>query len=408
MKRLSLLLLFAMFLAACGGAAAPATPAPAQRPAEQKPAAAKPTEAPAIPAQPAPATSAPLATALPEFRPPQSGGVLTPPTAVLTPKNNPAGATVRQNLWYREVLTNTPPARYDHAFAFFFEIYTVMVYGGRSQSTLGDTWTYTPGRGWYRSLPQATPPPRFGAEAVYNVYRMHPLVFGGQSGTRFFNDVWEFKSPPDEWVKVQITGNGPRPRAGASIGIGTGLGEDDARYTDVLIVTHGHSNKDYFDDSFTLDLATNTWEEITPTSRPSKRTGQAGTFDARHGKFILFGGQDTSGKLLGDLWVLDPAERVWTEIEPSGERPSPRSGSAFAYGYGRMWLFGGDTANGLSSELWELDTTNYQWTLINSTSGPSARRDQKFVCAYSGDYCFLFGGQDANGNALNDLWEFTP
>jgi hypothetical protein len=89
MKCLFLLLLAAMLLlVACQApAAAPATQAPAQKPAEQQPAT-QPTAAPAAPAQPAPATSAPLATALPEFRPPQSGGVLTPPTLVPTLTGN--------------------------------------------------------------------------------------------------------------------------------------------------------------------------------------------------------------------------------------------------------------------------------------------------------------------------------
>lgn len=84
-RPLVLLLAVVLLLSACASpAAAPATQAPAAQPAQQKPAEAKPTEAPAAAAQPAPTTSAPLATALPEFRPPQSGGVLSPPTTVPT------------------------------------------------------------------------------------------------------------------------------------------------------------------------------------------------------------------------------------------------------------------------------------------------------------------------------------
>jgi hypothetical protein len=107
MKRPLWLLLAAVFLlAACGGAAAPATiTAPTQqKPAEPRPAAPtaapKPTEAPAAPAQPAPATSAPfLPTALPGLKQPISGGVLNPPTIVSTPGNNPANvdATTQSN-----------------------------------------------------------------------------------------------------------------------------------------------------------------------------------------------------------------------------------------------------------------------------------------------------------------------
>jgi hypothetical protein len=86
-------------LAACQPAATPApTQAPAEKPAEQKPAAAEPTTAPAVPAQPAPPTQALLATAQPKANPPQSGGVLNPPTNVPTPRNNPANVDASARL----------------------------------------------------------------------------------------------------------------------------------------------------------------------------------------------------------------------------------------------------------------------------------------------------------------------
>jgi len=110
MKRSLALLVVVLLLAACAApAAAPATQAPAQQPAEQKPAAAQPTEAPAAaPAQPAPPTLAPLATAQPKAGPPQSGGVLTPPTVVPTLQGNSSVTSGQQPpAWntYRDQVT---------------------------------------------------------------------------------------------------------------------------------------------------------------------------------------------------------------------------------------------------------------------------------------------------------------
>lgn len=408
MKRPRLLLLAAvLLLAACATpAATPAPQAPAQQPAEQKPAAVQPTEPPAAAVQPAPATSAPLATALPEFRPPQSGGVLTPPTSVPTPRNNPAGIAVKQDFWREDVSTNRPPARYDHAFAFMFEVYTMIAFGGHAEKTLGDTWI-TEGRGWSQLSPKVTPSPRYGAEATYNDYHHNPLMFGGQSSSRFFNDVWEYKDPSDEWVPMSTTGDAPAPRAGATIGIETNFLREP--YSNLLIVTHGYSDREYFDDTFVLDLMTNTWRDISPANRPSKRKGQAGAFDAQQEKLFLFGGQDTAGNLLGDLWELDLAKRTWMKIASSGTQPSARSNASLTYDYdGRLWLFGGETNNGATNELWMYDIASKQWSLIDSRNKPSARSRHKLACAYSGDYCFVFGGMDTNGNALNDLWKFTP
>ncbi|HSD82848.1 MAG TPA: kelch repeat-containing protein, partial [Anaerolineae bacterium] len=288
MKRLFWLLLAAVFwLAACQPAAPATIQAPTQKPAEQQPAA-KPTEAPALPAHPAPATRAPLSTARPGFNPPISGGVLNPPTHVPTPGNNPAGATIRQNLWQQEVLTNTPPARYDHAFAFEFEVYTMIAFGGQAQSALGDTWIYSQSK-WFKLSPKTTPPPRFGAEAAYTS-GSYPLIFGGQSAKQFFNDVWKYNGPAQKWEQIATTGNGPAPRAGASLGVETNPLREP--YHNLLFVTHGYSDREYFDDTFVLDLSTNTWREISPANRPSKRKGQAGTFDDQQGKLFLLGGQD--------------------------------------------------------------------------------------------------------------------
>jgi hypothetical protein len=98
MKRSIVLLSVVLWLlAACAApAATPAMPAPAAQPtsapAAAQPAPAQPTQPLAFPTQAAaPAiqpTVNPLATALPEFKPPQSGGALNPPTAIPTLPGN--------------------------------------------------------------------------------------------------------------------------------------------------------------------------------------------------------------------------------------------------------------------------------------------------------------------------------
>jgi hypothetical protein len=128
MKRLPILIIVLLVLAvACSPAAAPATQAPAaQAPAapaatrevvvtkEAQPApAAKPTGAPALPTQ-APAqaiqpTVAPLSTSLPEFKAPQSGGVLNPPTLIPTVpgKSSVTSGQAQPQVWidYRDKVT---------------------------------------------------------------------------------------------------------------------------------------------------------------------------------------------------------------------------------------------------------------------------------------------------------------
>ncbi len=105
-----LLAAITLLLAACAPAATPAPAAPPQAPAAQPTQAPRPTEAAApVPAQPtqfffptaAPAaqpTPPPAATGRPDLRPPQSGGVLNPPTLIPTRTGNTA-ATSGQTGW---------------------------------------------------------------------------------------------------------------------------------------------------------------------------------------------------------------------------------------------------------------------------------------------------------------------
>jgi hypothetical protein len=159
MKRpLALLIVVLLLLAACAPAATPATQAPASpkeaivtkevavqatsAPAAAQPA--QPTQPPALSTQaPAPAvqpTLKPLATALPEFRPPQSGGVLTPPTAVPTlPGNSSVTSGQQPPVWstYRDQVTGL-------TFQYPRDWQTAI--GRNSQGTLASIVTARPGQ----------------------------------------------------------------------------------------------------------------------------------------------------------------------------------------------------------------------------------------------------------------------
>jgi|GEM_PF-3869670 len=406
MRRQCLLLLAAvLFLSACASPAAAPTQAPAQKPAEQKPAEAKPTAAPAAPAQPAPATLAPLATALPEFRPPQSGGVLTPPTSVPTPRNNPANVDTAPKGWVKLESTVAPPARYDHAFT-TADGYVFRIFGGRSDIAMNDSWLYGLGytRDWQIVTSTLVPQARYGITAAFD--EQYAYIFGGQSGNTFLNDVWIFPNEITGWRKIVASGDVPSPRAGASLVVGPR--SESSSLSNTLIVSHGYSNRGYLDDTFALDLQAKVWRNISPNIRPTKRAGQATTLDTDSDRMYLFGGQTEQGSLLGDLWAFDPIKKNWTELRPNGSRPTARADATLAYDYdGHLWLFGGKTTSGVINELWKYDPNTNQWTLVSAANGPSARSKHRATWDPVMKLV-IFGGQDANGNALNDLWQFTP
>jgi len=93
---------------------------------------------------------------------------------------------------------------------------------------------------------------------------------------------------------------------------------------------------------------------------------------------------------------------------------------------GNLWLFGGVSASGsFLNDLWEFNPTQGTWEWasgsnsagasgvygtegVASTSNVPSARDGVISWTDASGNLWLFGGQDGNGNFLNDLWEFNP
>jgi N-acetylneuraminic acid mutarotase len=185
-----------------------------------------------------------------------------------------------------------------------------------------------------------------------------------------------------------------------------------------------------------------------PGNVPGGRSGAVSWTDAS-GNIWLFGGAGLGSQ--NDLWKYTPPTGEWTWM--SGSNPSSNSNPPGVYGTlgvpaadnvpggrgsavtwtdasGNLWLFGGggyDAAgtNGALNDLWKYTPSTGDWTWmsgsntanqpgVNGTKGvpaagnvPGARTSAVSGTDASGNL-WLFGGQDQNGNGLNDLWKYTP
>lgn len=89
---------------------------------------------------------------------------------------------------------------------------------------------------------------------------------------------------------------------------------------------------------------------------------------------VLFGGFYDNGrdvKYYNDLWVFDLEELKWTSVgDPTGQRPSPRSGCQVAVHGDSLFLYGGyskardetdpDLEHGrVCEDMWVLDLNTY-------------------------------------------------
>ncbi|KAJ3183036.1 hypothetical protein HDU87_007458 [Geranomyces variabilis] len=140
---------------------------------------------------------------------------------------------------------------------------------------------------------------------------------------------------------------------------------------------------------------------------------------------VTFGGEGADGSVLGDTWVYAVAQDAWTDATPwfaasvvvganaqSANMPEARKGhSCVAAGRG-VWMYGGEDARGgLLADLWFLDTAKWTWTQIWNASGtvsgdggavafgPRARAYHQSLTV--GSYVLVTGGATAVQRVAN-------
>ena len=149
-------------------------------------------------------------------------------------------------------------------------------------------------------------------------------------------------------------------------------------------------------------------------------------YDPGSNRVIVFGGAETDGDtttLLNDVWVLTNAnglggDPAWINITPaSGSIPNPRMMHSAVYdsSNNRMIVFGGSTDSEPLNDVWVLthangldengQGTSPSWQPL-SVSGdlPAGRQGHTAVFNPSTNRMTIFGGVDAQGGIVDDLW----
>lgn len=307
-----------------------------------------------------------------------------------------------------------PPPRRDHSLV-RGELTSgpqLYVFGGRNnEGDLADLWSYDLGRfatdQWVEEATEDGPLSRHGHNAAWDVAGGRMVVFGGQQGSSFFNDVWQFQISPNRWRQLAPTGTSPTPRYGAGAAFAVDPGDPPGVIVSPrrLLVTHGFTSSGRFDDTWSYDLAADDWADVSPAgTRPVERCLMRAVWDAGRERLLMFGGQTTGTPFLDDLWTLE--SNGWRQIT-SKPRPSPRTFYAMVFdaGRGHIILFGGRTADGPTNDLWFFDSVGESWSRPDVEGEPPSPRfghDAVLV----GSSLIVFGGRNESGD-LNDLWELT-
>ena len=304
-----------------------------------------------------------------------------------------------------------------------------------------DLWTFDLGTGlWYRlTASNQGPLPRARSVGSWDAARKRFIVFGGRwrNGTRgnytFLNDVWSYDPAKNEWAELwaRNTAGGPSGR------MNTMMIEDP---TNDQLIVHAGGTTDFDDfvvnsETWAFDLTSSTWAQVGTTGRaPPPRLFHTGAFDKQRRRLYVFtgGGADsfTATTFFRDLWYLDLATDTWSQVTTDASFPAGRIKAKMDYDAAndRLVMFGGhdDTPLGNTNQVWTFDLSAQLWTeeiagdelnrpsrgqcdfpadfATTDTSSPERREAHLFVIG--GNTAFMFGGRTDCGIA-NDTWKFN-
>jgi hypothetical protein len=238
------------------------------------------------------------------------------------------------------------------------------------------------------------------------------LCFGGTDVSRQdLNSVWAFDNDAKTWSELfastTTTTGVPVARRLAQCAVVGGK----------LRVFGGYRGKlrEYVEDAsfWSFSITTATWSdarnyELSVIARD--HTGFAGSPD--DGVLYYWGGGDKFGHTYNDLYEVDfnTARPGLTKVAVDREVPDARYGHTLVASGGLVYSLFGKLADGSyppQPALWSLNVSSREWKLIETRGAvsqvwPPSRTDSCVVMR--GIILYMFGGDDTDGNPLDDLW----
>ncbi len=140
-------------------------------------------------------------------------------------------------------------------------------------------------------------------------------------------------------------------------------------------------------------------------STPAPRMNAAMVWDTLNHRVLLYGGAGANGQYFDDLWSYSPSSGNWTVLQCTGSDPGMRASNAVWTGQ-QMLLLGGSNASGLLADFWSY-TPNNGWQKIYTSTPMGPRSYQAMAWDSHDSRLYVFGGVDSTGLQQNDFWSYT-
>jgi hypothetical protein len=259
------------------------------------------------------------------------------------------------------------------------------------------------------------PPAAEDCSAIVDTVANRLVLFGGKNdANQDLAEVWTLDLERFAWARPEISGPAP-PASEDHVAIFDPVG--------YRMIVHGGENGLTANTTWSLDLKTMRWRDLTDSTSPAREDHTA-IYDSRGKRMVIFGGRDNTGTIdyvnesnLPAL-DLDPRSRTferWRELKCGDVRAPGRSDHAAIYDpvKNRMVLFGGwdKQKHDYLDDTWAYtfaDTPDSagRWKKIKTKdSHPPARRHVVGVYDAGRNWFIVCGGFGDEG-FLNDVWAF--
>jgi Ca2+-binding RTX toxin-like protein len=310
----------------------------------------------------------------------------------------------------------------------------VLVVGIASQVVVTDsTGGHVFSSGNWQSV-SATPGALTSTTIAYSPDDNKIVLYGGRTASgNFFNELWVYNPPSNTWT--QKTGWHCIPSCPTGRSVHSMVYDD---FNNKFIVFGGYllgGHTFETNDTWTYDLATNTWKKLDFGSQalPAKRHWGALEYNPDQRVSYLFGGHFNNAgcpgdKMYNDVWKLSISGTTprWTNMNPAPDpvhgKPAPRQ-SDWVYNTADnlFYVFGGKQELGPIScgdentrethynDLWKYDPVVNQWTRIQGpktdyTHFPDERRTDTVYDDANNRMIFFSGLRDTDLVYAPDTW----
>ncbi|OVA20129.1 Kelch repeat type 1 [Macleaya cordata] len=255
------------------------------------------------------------------------------------------------------------------------------------------------------------PPPRVGVTMVAVGGTIY--VFGGRdSDHNELNELYSFDTCTNKWTLISSGDVGPPNRSYHS------MTSDDQR----VYVFGGCGVAGRLNDLWAFDVKDQKWVRFPSPGENCRGRGGPGLAVSGGKIWVVYG---FSGEELDDVHCFDPVKEEWTQVETTGDKPTPRSVFSTVGIGGYIFVYGGEVdpsdlghlgAGKFAGDGYVLDTEKGEWKRWEdvSDSGGEDHPGPRGWCAFSDgrldekEGLLVYGGNSPSNDRLDDIFFFTP